>query len=94
MFNGLDFIYNDVPSEAFGFKIVELNGGEREDQFGISYSVLSEKIRLNPVPYFYGTEIEPNLSFTMTIAREDYMDAHTMRMVDRWLSRPRFSRPT
>jgi len=90
MFDGYNFIFNDIPSELYDFKVVQLNGGVRDDNFGVPYQIHDEKVRQNPVPYFYGAEQAPTLSFTMTIGREHYMDGYTRRAVDRWLSQPEY----
>jgi len=86
MFYGLDFIYNGIPSDTFGLKIVEFgSSGEREDMTAVSYSVEEEKVRRKPVPYFFGVEQNDKLKFSMTIARQEALDRYDNGVITKWL---------
>ena len=86
MFAGIDFVYNEIPSDKFGFLIGEIGGkGSREDMTALSYTIIEEKIHRNPKPYYYGVEEDNKLQFEMTIFREIPLDRYDEGAIAKWL---------
>ena len=85
MFYGLDFIYNGIPSDNFGLKVVNFDSGQMDDMTAVSYDIEEQKVRRRPVPYFFGVEQNEKLKFTLTIAREEILDRYDKSVINKWL---------
>ena len=85
MFTGLDFIYNNIPSDIFDFKIISFDDGMQEKMTAISYKIIEDRVQRRSVPYFYGTTIAENLSFEMIIGREKAIDRYDKAAINKWL---------
>lgn len=84
-FQACDFIYDGVPSEKYNLKIGYFTEGVIDYSSGANVEIIEDKVRRNPVPYFYGTEITPPLSFEMTIFSEEELDSYDRQAINQWL---------
>lgn len=85
-FQGFNFIFNDVQSERYNLKIGYFDGGGKTDSsFGSNVEIIEEKIRRVSVPFFYGTEITPPLTFDMVVFSEQELDAYDRQAIGQWL---------
>lgn len=85
MFSGTNFIFDKVPSETYNLYLVDFGENSKEDMFGVTYEIEEEKIKRNPVPYFYGIEQTPTLQFKMTVASEKELDRYDRHAISKWL---------
>jgi hypothetical protein len=67
------FIFNGVASNSFTPSIINATLNNEMYEFAPlgAKSLIEQKIQGRDLPYFYTTDLEP-LSFSMTIAFEDY----------------------
>lgn len=84
-FEAYDFIFRGIPSERYGLKIGYVDSSVKDTNLGSNVSIVEDKVRRNPVPYFYGTEITPPLSFDMFIFSEEDLDAFDRQAIGQWL---------
>ena len=85
MFTGIDFIYNNIPSSNFNFKIISFDDGKQEKMTSISYNIIEERVQRRSVPYFYGVSVAENLSFEMIIGRLEPIDRYDKAVINKWL---------
>lgn len=84
-FKACDYIFAGIPSERYNLKIGYVDSGSKDTDFGSNVNIVEDKVRRNPVPYFYGTEITPPLSFDMFIFSEEELDAYDRQAIGQWL---------
>lgn len=86
LFTNTTFTFDSQQSTQYGLILVNLDTGEKHASFSIGREISEEKVKNNPIPYFFGVEEEP-LYFTVTLAREDgeEWDYDTRVNVVKWL---------
>lgn len=85
-FFGSYFIYDGIPSETYGLKIMDIDSQEVSKTMGSSsMEILEQKIFRRAQPYFYGATPAPKLEFDFSAYSEDEMDAGMFELVQKWL---------
>lgn len=85
-FYGCSFIYNDIPSELYGLKIMDIDSQEISKTMGSSsMEIMEQKIFRRAQPYFYGSTPAPKLQFALSAYSESEMDAEMFQLVQKWL---------
>lgn len=93
MFKVTDFTYGGISSTAIGLKIVNFNGGGSDtDNVGLPREIEQQKIKRNDIPFFYGVEITPPLTFKLQLAylpegetSQTGITPQTMGRISKWL---------
>jgi len=86
MFKGVDFIFNNVPSETYGLKIGFTNGGDPRDTIsGVVRSIEEHKNKRQSKPHFLGLEITNKLEFDLIVYSETELDTYDRQAIDNWL---------
>jgi len=84
------FTFNGLSSTSFTPSII--NAQIENDMYEFAplgvKSIVEEKIQGRDLPYFYDTDLDP-LSFSMTIAFEDYATQSQVNEVIKWLYSPK-----
>lgn len=84
-FFGRTFIFAGVPSEKYNLLISTSDGGDTNVTMGTGVEPILEKIYKRPVPYFYGVDQSPTLSFDIEIYSEQPLDADKAEIISSWL---------
>jgi phage-related protein len=85
-FFGSYFIYDGIPSETYGLKIMDIDSQEVSKSMGSSsMEILEQKIFRRAQPYFYGATPAPKLDFAFSAFAENEMDAEMFQLVQKWL---------
>jgi len=85
-FFGNSFIYDGVPSETYGLKIMDIDSQAISKTMGSSsMEIYEQKIYRRATPYFYGSTPSPKLSFAFSAYSEDELDAGTFELIQKWL---------
>jgi len=86
MFKGMDFIFNDIPSETYGLKIGFFDGGGIEDGFsGIKRSIDEYRIKNKSKPIYQGVEVTNKIAFELVVYSETELDTYDRQAIDNWL---------
>jgi len=86
MFKGLNFTFNDMPSERFNLKIGFLGGNGVEDTYsGITQQIEEMKIKKVDKPLFFGVEVTDKINFELLLFSEEEIDLYDRQAIDRWL---------
>lgn len=86
MFKGMDFIFNDIPSETYGLKIGFFDGSGIKDSFsGIRRSIEEYKIKRKSKPLYHGVEVTDKIEFDLVVYSESEIDTYDRQAIDNWL---------
>lgn len=86
MFKGLNFTFNDIPSENYGLRIAFINDvGVKDTYSGIQQGIEEIKIKRVDKPVFFGVEKTGKISFEILIFSEEEIDTYDRQAIDRWL---------
>jgi len=84
-FFGKTFIFNGVPSEAYGLYISTPDGGDGSFTAGSGIEPITEKIYRRPVPYMYGVDQTPVLEIPLSVYSDGFIDQERSQRIERWL---------
>ena len=84
MFTNTTFKFNDKVSSEFGLYLASLDTSTKNAPFAVERTINEEKVRNNPIPYFFGMT-EQSLYFKLTMYREEEWDYDTKVEIVRWL---------
>lgn len=85
MFKELYFQFNGKSSKDFNLNIVNFDGsGLKTDMIGIPLEIEEAKIKRNPKPFFFGTEVKQKLEFKLQLG---YIKSNKITGVNEYLSR-------
>lgn len=94
MFKALNFQYDNKTSLDFNLKIINFGGGNSSDSIGIPLQIEDAKIKNNPKPFFFGTEVAPVLTFKLQLAylpdisqAQKYLNRGELGSIIKWLSK-------
>lgn len=80
------FVFNGVPSEAFGlFLISEDGAGVLQNTGSNSVELYTQTIYRKATPYFFGTQQTPTLSFSLCFASLEPISALEQQVIQKWL---------
>ena len=97
MFSACEFQYDGKSSSSFELKIVSFSSrgsGGGAELIGIPLQIEETKIKGNAQPFFFGTQIDGKLEFTIQIAympentktqTENVITQHMMGSISKWL---------
>lgn len=84
-FHGVDFVFDNVPSEEYGL-IMSSSGGESSSAGSVSVEIISENIFRKSKSYFYGTTQNKNLEFEVMVSTlENEITAEDSALIQMWL---------
>ena len=84
MFTNTTFKFNDKVSSEFGLYLASLDTSTKNAPFAVERTINEEKVRNNPIPFFFGIDENP-LYFKLTMYREEEWDYDTKVEIVRWL---------
>lgn len=85
-FYAFDFIFDDIPSQKFGLKILTFEGGGVVNGVGSSdVSIISQRVLRKSKPYYLGRTQEPVLEFPLTFGSPSEINAIDRDIISAWL---------
>lgn len=85
-FRARTFVFDGVPSETYGLFIISQDGaGVIQSSGSNSVNIYTQEIYRNPVPYFYGTQQSPVLTFQLCFASLTPLTALDQNNIFKWL---------
>lgn len=86
MFSGLNFVFDNEPSENYGLKIGFIGGSGVKDTYSGIYQTIEEtKIKRVDKPVFFGVEKTGKISFEILVFSENEIDTYDRQAIDYWL---------
>ena len=83
MFTSTEFTFDGITGEDYGLMLGNLTTGADQQPFGVSRSIVEEKIPGKEQAYFYHFDYEP-LRFVATFVREKEWSMHDRRQIAKW----------
>jgi phage-related protein len=85
-FYAYSFLFNDIPSEYYGLKIFNFdNGGKENQNSGGDIEIITQEVYRRPIPYFYGVNQKPVLTFPLIFGSYSALDGITRNVIHKWL---------
>ena len=85
-FNGLQFIYDGVPSSFYNLCLADFDGaGFKTNSAGSNVQIIEDEILRRPTSYFYGVSQTEKLQFEITIISNKPMSRTDVAIAQKWL---------
>lgn len=89
MFEGKDFIFDNITGSSQGIYIVT-DGGETRAPFGTARNIIEQKVTKNPKPFFHTLEEEP-LQFSLTFWNKNGWSKENRLYFAKWIMQEYYS---
>ena len=85
-FYAYDFIWDDVPSNIYGLKIINFGGAGVYSGYGSSnVEIFNQRVFKKAKPYYLGRTQSPVLEFPLTFGSETVLSAIDRNLISQWL---------
>jgi len=87
MFYGSSFIFNGIPSENYGIKIISFQktSGVTTSSAGNEVEIIEKRIYRRPTSFHFGNSPTNPLTFTLELGYENFVSATDRSNVEKWL---------
>jgi len=81
-----DFVYDDIPSDAYDLKIISFEDGSPFDGVGSSnVNIITQSVLRKSKPYYLGRTQEPVLEFQLTFGSPNPISGMERDLISAWL---------
>jgi phage-related protein len=84
-FTSSQFIFDGIPGENFGLLLHTPDGGESLTAGSSDVEIYTQNVYRRAVPFFYGVQQTPVLSFDIHLYSEKELDTYEVGAIQRWL---------